>query len=147
MQREPRHDRRESVLRGDQNGHRRHARSSHQGGITVIRARSGRSSEQACAIRNSQYLNNGLEQDHRSTKGRYGPMRGFKSSRSAGRSCRTYDQLRNFPRSRSQTNQQVSADYRRFHFLRRIATVLRVLQASWKISTFIPASYTRWRAC
>ena len=28
--------------------------------------------------RNSQYLNNRLEQDHRGVKGRYGPMRGFK---------------------------------------------------------------------
>jgi hypothetical protein len=27
-------------------------------------------------------------------------------------------------------NQQVSADYRRFHFLRRTATVLRVLEAA-----------------
>jgi hypothetical protein len=29
--------------------------------------------------------------------------------------CRAYDELRNFLRSRSRTNQQVSADYRRFH--------------------------------
>ena len=28
--------------------------------------------------RDSQYLNNRLEQDHRGVKGRYGPMRGFK---------------------------------------------------------------------
>jgi putative transposase len=28
--------------------------------------------------RDSQYLNNRLEQDHRAVKGRYGPMRGFK---------------------------------------------------------------------
>jgi photoactive yellow protein len=34
--------------------------------------------------RDSQYLNNRLEQDHRGVKGRYGPMRGFKCSRSAG---------------------------------------------------------------
>jgi putative transposase len=44
--------------------------------------------------------------------------------------CRTYDELRNFLRSRSRTNQHVSADYRRFQFLRRNATVLRVLQAA-----------------
>jgi hypothetical protein len=48
------------------------------------------------------------------------------------RSCRAYDELRNFLRFRSQTNQQVSADYRRFHFLRRTATVLRVLQSRLK---------------
>jgi putative transposase len=80
--------------------------------------------------RNSQYLNNRLEQDHRGVKGRYGPMRGFKCPRSAGEFCRAYDELRNFLRSRSRTNQQVSADHRRFHFLRRTATVLRVLQAA-----------------
>jgi putative transposase len=28
--------------------------------------------------RDSQYLNNRLEQDHRGVNGRYGPMRGFK---------------------------------------------------------------------
>jgi putative transposase len=78
--------------------------------------------------RDSQYLNNWLEQNHRGVKGRYGPMRGFKCPRSAGRFCRAYDELRNFLRSR--TNQQVSAGYRRFHFLRRTATVLRVLQAA-----------------
>jgi putative transposase len=78
----------------------------------------------------SQYLNNRLEQDHRGVKGRYGPMRGFKCPRSAGRFCRGHDELRNFLRSRSRTNQYVSADRRRFHFLRRTATVLRVLQAA-----------------
>ena len=80
--------------------------------------------------RDNQYLNNRLEQDHRGVKGRYGPMRGFKCPRSAGRFCRGYDELRNFLRSSSQTNQQVSADHRRFHFLRRTATVLSVLQAA-----------------
>ena len=80
--------------------------------------------------RDSQYLNNRLEQDHRGIKGRYGPMRGFKCPRSAGEFCRAYEELRNFLRSRSQTNQQVSADYRRFHFLRRTATVPRLLQAA-----------------
>jgi putative transposase len=57
-------------------------------------------------------------------------MRGFKCPRSADRFCRTYDELRNFLRSRSRTNQQVSADYWRLHFLRRTATVLSVLQAA-----------------
>ena len=80
--------------------------------------------------RDSQYLNNRLEQDHRGVKSRYGPMRGFKCPRSAGEFCRAYDELRNFLRSRSRTNQQVSADYRKFHFLRRTATVLRVLQVA-----------------
>jgi putative transposase len=46
--------------------------------------------------RDSQYLNNRLEQDHRGVKGRYGPMRGFKCLRSAGRFCRAYDELHTF---------------------------------------------------
>src|SRR6202007_386550 len=61
--------------------------------------------------RDSQYLNNRLEQDHRGVKGRYGPMRGFKCPRSAGEFCRAYDEFRNFLRSRCRTNQPVSADY------------------------------------
>ena len=80
--------------------------------------------------RDSQYLNNRLEQDHRGVKGRYGPMRGFKCPRSAGEFCRAYDELRNFLRSRSRVHQNVSAEYRRFHFLRRTATVLSVLRAA-----------------
>jgi transposase-like protein len=83
--------------------------------------------------RDSQYLDNRLEQDHRGVKGRYGPMRGFKCPRSAGDFCRAYDELRNFLRSRSRTNQPVSADYRRF----RTATVLSVLETARKISTSI----------
>ena len=47
--------------------------------------------------RTNRYLNNRIEQDHRGIKGRYQPMRGFKSGRSAARFCRSYDQLRNFP--------------------------------------------------
>jgi transposase-like protein len=80
--------------------------------------------------RDSRYLNNRLEQDHRGVKDRYGPMRGFKCPRSASEFCRAYDELRNFLRSRGRTNQQVSADYRRFQFVRRIATVLSVLEAA-----------------
>ena len=37
--------------------------------------------------RTNQYLNNRIEQDHRGIKGRYGPMRGFKSQESASRFC------------------------------------------------------------
>src|SRR6185437_15849268 len=45
--------------------------------------------------RTSRYLNNRIEQDHRGIKGRYQPMRGFKSSKPAARFCRSYDELRN----------------------------------------------------
>ena len=46
--------------------------------------------------RTNQYLNNLIEQDHRGIKQRYGPMKGFKSLRSASRFCRAYDELRNY---------------------------------------------------
>jgi putative transposase len=80
--------------------------------------------------RTSRYLNNRLEQDHRGIKGRYRPMRGFKCPRSADRFCQGYDEMRNFLRSRSRQHQHVSADSRRFHFLRRSATVLNLLQTA-----------------
>jgi putative transposase len=70
------------------------------------------------------------KQDHRGAKGRYGPMRGFKCPRSAGEFCRAYDELRNFLRSGPRAHQKVSAEYRRFHFLRRTATVLSSSQAA-----------------
>jgi putative transposase len=80
--------------------------------------------------RNSQYLNNRLEPDHRGVKGRYGPMRGFKSPTSAARFCRGYDELRYFLRSRTRQHQHVPADRRRLYFLRRSVTVLKIFQAA-----------------
>jgi transposase-like protein len=47
--------------------------------------------------RTSVYLNNRLEQDHRSIKGRIRCMRGFKEHDAADRFCREYDELRNDP--------------------------------------------------
>ena len=40
--------------------------------------------------RTNRYLNNRIEQDHRGVKGRYRPMRGFKSPDSADRFCRGF---------------------------------------------------------
>jgi putative transposase len=80
--------------------------------------------------RTNRYLNDRLEQDHRGIEGRHRPMRGFMCPRSADRFCRGYDELRNFLRPRSRTNQHVSADRRRLHFLRRIATVLNLMEAA-----------------
>jgi transposase-like protein len=48
--------------------------------------------------RTSRYLNNRLEQDHRGIKDRCRPMLGLKSTVSAARYCRGYDELRNFLR-------------------------------------------------
>jgi putative transposase len=73
---------------------------------------------------------NRIEQDHRGIKGRYQPMRGFKSGRSAARFCRSYDQLRNFLRRPSNRNQLIPANDRRLHILSRSLTVLSILQAA-----------------
>ena len=80
--------------------------------------------------RDSQYLNNRLEQDHRGIKGRYQPMRGFQCPRSADRFCRGYDEMRNLLRPRSRPHQHVSANNRRLLFLRRTATVIAILKAA-----------------
>src|ERR1700759_1495885 len=65
---------------------------------------------EAVRHRTNQYLNNRIEQDHRGIKGRYQPMRGFKSSSSAARFCPSFA-------SRSNRNQHVPASHRRLHIL------------------------------
>jgi putative transposase len=80
--------------------------------------------------RTNQYLNNRIEQDHRGIKGRYQPMRGFKSSSSAARFCRSFDELRNFLRPRSNRNQHVPARDRSLHILSRSLTVISILTAA-----------------
>jgi len=85
---------------------------------------------EAVRHRTNQYLNNRIEQDHRGIKGRYQPMRGFKSSSSAARFCRDFDELRNFLRPRSNRNQHVPASHRRLHILSRSLTVISILTAA-----------------
>src|SRR6201995_5456429 len=80
--------------------------------------------------RTNRYLNNRIEQDHRGIKGRYQPMRGFKSSSSAARFCRSFDELRNFLRLRSNRNQHVPASHRCLHILSRSLTVISILTAA-----------------
>src|SRR5580698_5543880 len=69
--------------------------------------------------RTNRYLNNRIEQDHRGVKGRYGPMRGFKSSDSASHFCRGFDELRNHLCPRSRRNQNIPTNSRRQRFLQR----------------------------
>ena len=69
--------------------------------------------------RTNRYLNNRIEQDHRGVKGRYGPMRGFKSPDSASRFCRGFDELRNHLYPRSRRNQNIPTNSRRQRFLQR----------------------------
>jgi transposase-like protein len=80
--------------------------------------------------RSNTYLNNRLEQDHRGIKARCRPMLGFKSATSARRYCCGHDELRNFLRSRSRMCQDVPAATRRFHYMRRTAIALGILEAA-----------------
>ena len=78
--------------------------------------------------RSNRYLNNRIEQDHRGFKGRYGPMRGFKSHEAASRFCRGYDELRNHLHPRSRRNRNIPTNSRRHRFLTRGITALRILR-------------------
>jgi putative transposase len=80
--------------------------------------------------RTNQYLNNRIEQDHRGVKGRYGPMRGFKSSQSAARFCGSFDELRNHLHIRSRRSRNLLPNVRRHRFLTRGLSALRILEAA-----------------
>jgi putative transposase len=96
--------------------------------------------------RTSQYLNNRIEQDHRGIKGRYQPMRGFKSGLSAARFCRSYDELRSFLRPHSNRNQVIiSASHRRLHVLSRSLTAISILKAADHLAR--QNGSTWWREC
>jgi transposase-like protein len=70
--------------------------------------------------RTSRYRNNHLEQDHRGIKGRYRPMRGFKSVKAAHRFCCAYDEVRHFLRSPSPRGRRLSLRNRRWFHLRQV---------------------------
>ena len=78
--------------------------------------------------RTSRYLNNHLEQDHRGIKGRYRPMRGFKSGAAAQRFCRAYDEVCHFLRSLSPRGRRLSLDERRWFYLRRVNRLLGIME-------------------
>jgi putative transposase len=80
--------------------------------------------------RTNRYLNNRIEQDHRGVKGRYGPMRGFKSPDSAYRFCRGFDELRNHLYPRSRRNQNIPTSSRRQRFLQRGIIALCIMEAA-----------------
>jgi DDE domain len=78
-------------------GPARGLRPGHDACLQAIRAELGK------RVRHwtNRFLNNRLEQDHRSIKGRCRPMLGCKSIGSAKRYFRRHDELRNFRRCRS----------------------------------------------
>jgi putative transposase len=78
----------------------------------------------------NRYLNNHLEQDHRSSKKRTPPMGGFKNFASAKRFCRVHDEARNFLRSRSRRNESVSLVQGRLLYAARTRVLLTSLAAA-----------------
>ena len=79
--------------------------------------------------RHNQYLNNLIEQDHRSIKQRYYPMLGFAKFESASRFCNAFDELRNYLRVPAVDGQQVSASSLREIFTDRWSTLMTELSA------------------
>jgi transposase-like protein len=80
--------------------------------------------------RRQQYLNNFMEQDHRSVKQRYYPMRGFGSFRSAARFCSAFDELREFFRSRLRRGEVVSLPEQRRLFAVRWRSLVSDVMAA-----------------
>jgi transposase-like protein len=78
----------------------------------------------------SRYLNNKIEQDHRGIKGRYHPMRGFGSFRSAARFCSAYDELRDYFRHRTRMYEMVPLGVQREQFCARSAALRAMLNAA-----------------
>jgi putative transposase len=69
--------------------------------------------------RQSQYLNNRIEQDHRPIKQRYYPMLGFGRMESAKRFCSAFEELRQYLRIRPRLGERVSLSEKRRTFLAR----------------------------
>ena len=80
--------------------------------------------------RNSRYLNNRIEQDHRSVKQRTYPMCGFGNFAAAARFCRAYDEQRNYFRARSKAKEKVSLAEARRLFRQRFAALQEALIAA-----------------
>jgi transposase-like protein len=78
----------------------------------------------------NQYLNNRIEQDHRGIKGRYGPMRGFKSHEPTSRFCRCFDELRNHLQARSRRSRNLPTNARRHRLLTRWIVALGIPEAA-----------------
>src|SRR5262249_3567005 len=84
----------------------------------------------ALIVRTNRYLNNLIEQDHRSIKQWTRPMGGFKNVESAKRFCRVHNEVRNFLRPRSCRNEVVSLVRRRLLYTARSRVLLTSLAAA-----------------
>jgi putative transposase len=95
--------------------------------------------------RTDRYLNNRIEQDHHGVKGRYGPVRGFKSPDSAARFCRGFNELRNHLYPRSRPNQNIPTNSRRQRFLQRGIIALRIMEAARTSAQRTHPDLFQWR--
>jgi transposase-like protein len=75
----------------------------------------------AVTHRTNRYKNNRIEQDHRSLKQRYYPMRGFGSFASAARFCLAFEEQRQYFRAVAQRGERIPLAERRCHFQERWA--------------------------
>ena len=80
--------------------------------------------------RQSQYLNNRIEQDHRAIKQRYYPMLGFGQMESATRFCSGFEELRQYLRLPSNRAEHVSSSERRRVFRTRWQALMTELAAA-----------------
>ncbi len=76
------------------------------------------------AHRTSRYKNNRIEQDHRSIKQRYSPMRGFGTFDAAARFCPAFEEQRQYFRPRGTTGERVSLAEQRHQFQERWVVLL-----------------------
>ncbi len=82
------------------------------------------------AHRTSRYKNNRIEQDHRSVKQRYYPMRGFGNFIAAARFCAAHEEQRQYFRAPARSGERVSLAERRRRFHERWAAVITELAAA-----------------
>jgi transposase-like protein len=78
----------------------------------------------------SRYMNNRMEQDHRGSKGRYYPMRGFGSFVSAARFCLAHDEVRDYCRHRTRMREVVPLQMQREQFRARLAELRAMLKVA-----------------
>jgi len=82
------------------------------------------------AHRTSRYKNKRIEQDHRGSKQRYYPMRGFGSFAAAARFCTAFEEQRQYFRAVATSGERVALAERRRLFRERWAAVLTDLAAA-----------------
>jgi putative transposase len=78
----------------------------------------------------NQYLNNRIEQDHRSIKQRYYPMKGFSDFDSSARFCCAFEEIRHYFRNRSKMNEKVSLSTQRQLVLEKWTQLQSMLNAA-----------------